>query len=128
MGLDLGSLIGTVAGSYFNAKYSGGTRPGLPIQTMAGFPPLSTITGIPDSAPLPLTPALGLPFADIVMDAPSAKMVWDPAANCGAGKWLRKRRRRHRNLATRGDIKDLSALKGVLGQGKLLEVWIATHS
>lgn len=48
--------------------------------------------------------------------------------NSKTGKWTKKRHRRRRQLATRSDIRDLSALKGVLGQGKLLEVWIATHS
>lgn len=39
-----------------------------------------------------------------------------------------KRRRRRRRLATVGDIKDLAALKSVLGNGEAFKTWIATHS
>lgn len=94
-------------------------------------PALGNIQGIPDSGfgmPMAQTNTMGIPFADVVSTVNSKGMVYDPNANGGQGKWLKKRRRRHRNLATRGDIKDLSALKGVIGQGKLLEAWIATHA
>ncbi len=124
MSLDLGNLLGNLGGAYINARWGGNSQP-------ASFPPLNSIIGIPDSGPAPIPPqqnTLGLPGIDIVPDSPGRGWLYDPSANCGAGKWIRKRRRRHRNLATRGDIKDLSALKGVIGNGKLLEAWIATHS
>jgi len=122
MGLDLGNLIGNLGSAYLGAKYGGG--PSLQPVSLPG-----AAVGYSDF-PRDVTPALGLPFADIVRDAPGdgRGYLWDPNANCGQGKWIKKRRRRHRNLATRGDIRDLSALKGVIGQGKLLEAWIATHS
>lgn len=47
--------------------------------------------------------------------------------SCGEWKWIKKRRRRSKRLATSSDIKDLSSLKGVLGDGKNLSTWIATH-
>ena len=40
----------------------------------------------------------------------------------------KKRRRRRKMLATPSDLKQLAALKGVLGQGKAFETWIATRS
>lgn len=121
MGLDLGGLIGSLGGAYINAKYSG------PQQSVPYYNPGAV--GFSDfGGAINATPTLGIPFADLVRDAPGTGMLWDPGANCGNGKWIKKRRRRHRNLATRGDIRDLSALKGVIGQGKLLEAWIATHS
>lgn len=46
---------------------------------------------------------------------------------CSQWKWVKKRRRRSKRLATSSDIKDLSSLKGVLGDGKNLSTWIATH-
>jgi len=46
---------------------------------------------------------------------------------CGNWKWVKKRKRRSKRLATASDIKDLSALQGVLGNGKNLTTWIATH-
>jgi len=51
---------------------------------------------------------------------------WSSAAN---GYVLKKKRRRRRKmLATPSDLKQLAALKGVLGQGKAFETWIATRS
>jgi len=47
---------------------------------------------------------------------------------CGEYKWVTPKRRRRKRLATQGDLKDLAALKGILGNGKAFEVWIATHS
>jgi len=38
------------------------------------------------------------------------------------------RRRRRRRLATLSDIRDLAALKAILGNGENFKVWIATHS
>lgn len=38
-----------------------------------------------------------------------------------------KTRRRKRRLATMSDIKDLAALKAILGGGKAFDTWIATR-
>lgn len=118
MALDLGSVITGLGESYFSNKYSNQRPAGLALNQV----PQVSVDNRQDS--------FGLPFVDVVSEPPDDchKYIYDPNANCGAGKWMRKRRRRHRNLATRGDIRDLSALKGVLGSGKLLETWIATHS
>ncbi len=48
--------------------------------------------------------------------------------NASTGQWEKKRRRRRKRLATPSDLKDLAALKGVLGGGEAFKVWIATHS
>ena len=40
----------------------------------------------------------------------------------------KKRRHRRKRLATVSDIKDLAALKAVLGNGEAFKTWIATHS
>ncbi len=47
---------------------------------------------------------------------------------CGQYRWVKQKRRRRKALATKGDLSQLASLKGVLGQGKAFEVWIATHS
>jgi len=39
----------------------------------------------------------------------------------------KKYKRRRQRLATKSDIKDLASLKGIVGQGKVMETWIATH-
>lgn len=74
-------------------------------------------------------PVLNVPFVDVIpeQDVSTKGMVWNPRANCGQGGWVKSRRRRRRRLATTSDIKDLAALKAVLGQGKAFETWIATH-
>lgn len=47
---------------------------------------------------------------------------------CGQYKWVTPKKRRRKRLATQSDLKDLAALKGILGNGKAFETWIATHS
>lgn len=42
-------------------------------------------------------------------------------------KPCRKSRRRRRRLATASDLKDLAALKAILGGGKSLDTWLATR-
>jgi hypothetical protein len=50
---------------------------------------------------------------------------WDEASGTYVLKKRRKRRRKQ--LITQSDIKGLAALKGVVGTGKIMETWIATH-
>lgn len=107
-------LIGGLGGAYIDARYS-------PTPSYAS-----------PFGPIAATPAFGVPFVDIIPEANGGacadkNMVWNPSANCGQGKWQRKSRRRRKRLATQGDLKDLAALKGVLGGGKAFETWIATH-
>ena len=74
--------------------------------------PAVTSQPVAYTAPVGVTPAdFDIPFVDVV-----------PQGAC------KKRRRRRKRLATQSDLKDLAALKGILGQGKAFEVWIATHS
>ena len=61
--------------------------------------------------------------------------VWDYVTDGDTGEAVAvavkkpcKRRRRRRRLATQSDIRDLAALKAVLGDGQNLKTWIATHS
>ena len=75
-------------------------------------------------APMTQAPALPGPVqpAPVVIDNVTGKVT-----RCDQyGNPIRRRRRRRR-LATASDIKDLGALKGVLGMGKAFELWIATH-
>jgi len=108
--MDLGSIITGLGGAYINARY--------PVQQPMLQPAFMGLGG--DSSG-------GLPGLDIISEAPVKGMCWNPAANCGQGKWQKRTRRRRKRLATQGDLKDLAALKGVLGGGKAFEVWIATH-
>ena len=76
------------------------------------------------------------PQTQFVSALPSVGRVGAAAAGAatglGVGEVLdfptRKKRRRRRRLATVSDIKDLAALKAVLGNGEAFKTWIATHS
>lgn len=103
--MDLGSIITGLGSSYIAARYS--------------------------QQPIQAQPAFGVPFVDVIPETDShqcGRQLWDPKANCGQGKWIKKSRKRRKRLASRSDLKDLAALKGVLGGGKAFETWIATHS
>jgi len=80
-----------------------------------------------------------IPDIDLGVPGPGVFTPSAPAAACGGAspvykkvcgeyKWVQPKRRRRKRLATQGDLKDLAALKGILGNGKAFEVWIATHS
>lgn len=129
--MDLGDLIKDLATTYVSAKYG---QPNIaapqgtyPLNYPGGLSGLQT--AVAAGEPRIQTAGLDLPFLDVIKDREGEKgYVYDPNANCGEGKWIKKRRRRHRKLATRGDLSQLAALKGILGTGKAFEVWIATHS
>ena len=113
--MDLGNVLAELGGSYIQARYSS-PMPTSPTPVFFGdalSKGYDYLTG-DGGAAVPTVGARG--------------MVWDPKANCGQGKWIRRGRRRRRRLATPTDIKDLSALKGVLGNGDAFKTWIATHS
>ncbi len=101
---------------------------------LPGGVPWGGFGGSAPPTPGPVAPLVGTTGATTVIPGTGGPMM--VPANCAptmiynshTGKWTRKRRRRRRQLATRSDIRDLSALKGVLGNGKALESWIATHA
>ncbi len=71
------------------------------------------------SSPYVTTPALRIPGTEYEIEGDIPFMDIARA---------RKPRRRRRRLATVSDIKDLAALKAVLGAGEAFKTWIATHS
>ncbi len=104
----------------------GGVPPGLPLPT----PAFNTPVGGAAPTPVPMPPATVMPIA-----APGAGCApVDPMKGyvlkkyCGQWRWIKQKSSRRKRLATRSDIRDISALKGVLGNGKNLQAWIATHS
>lgn len=102
--VDLGQVLVGLGGQYIQARY------GQP-QVQQAF-----------------MPSLGIPGVEVIKENVPKGMVYDPNADCGEGKWIKRSRRRRKRLATQTDIRDLSALKGVLGSGEAFKVWIATHS
>lgn len=116
----------------FGGDLPGGADPGMP----GGGAGTAFFPGGPATGPVPapgggggnLPPAV-IPPASGGYCGPSGSMaapVWKKV--CGQYKWVYSKRRRRKRLASKGDLADLAALKGILGGGKAFEVWIATHS
>ena len=126
MSEDLGATVGGVFDTVFGTDifdvlggaydiYQGMQAPDVaaaPIPTTTGGTVVSQV------------PAQGVPQYPAVMD--TRKQYCLKNVN-GQWKWVKRYKRRRKRLATPTDIKDLAALKGVVGQGKILETWIATH-
>ncbi len=114
--LDLGQLALDLGTAYFQNRFAPSYMP--PVFS-GGF----------NGGGIAATPAaLDVPFVDVIPESPMKGMVFNPAANCGAGKWQKKTRRRRKRLATASDLKDLASLKGIMGTGEAFKVWVATHS
>jgi len=106
MALDLGGIISGIAGEYIGARFAQPQSFSLPDWGDIGFtPPASAAASTAAAVPTGMT-----------------------TAGCPPGYMKRKTRRRRKRLATPSDLKDLAALKGVLGGGEAFKVWIATHS
>lgn len=73
---------------------------------------------------------LGIPGADLVPNPPAATCGGSPVYKkvCGEYKWVYPKRRRRKALVTKSDAQGLATLKGIVGVGKTMDTWIATHS
>lgn len=118
MALDLGNLLTTLGSEFIRAKFQ---PAGVSIQPFPGL----------QQDFMGLSPNLGIPGVDVVRDTVQKGMCWDPNANCGAGKWIKRSRRRRRRLASASDIRDISALMGAFAvkgaQTQALTSWIVTR-
>lgn len=91
-------------------------------------------TTIPQAAMSGYKPGEGfdMPGFDIAPQPPAFNTGCGPypvlKRVCGEYKWVFPKRRKRPLLLSKGDAKGLAALKGILGNGKAMEVWIATHS
>ena len=111
--MDLGSILTDLGSTYINARYGG------PSVTYAQAP-----------TPTPTIPAdFNIPFVDVIPEMPTDNCggSWVYKKHCGQWKWVRQKRKRQKALATKSDIRDLAALKEVLGNGKAFNTWIATR-
>lgn len=131
--MDLGNVLGTVAdlgSSYINARWGGSPVAAQPAAVNPGFNHTFVDSAIiPNFLEDPLRSYLDAPptAGPVSPDQSTKGWVWNPNADCGRGKWQKRSRRRRKRLASQSDLKDLAALKGILGNGKAFEVWIATH-
>lgn len=110
MAFDLGTLINTVGQAYIANR-------------LAQSPAQTNNPLIPDWIEYGLS---GAPVQGPVQPTttpPTTQMrgyVWDPAADCGAGKWIKRRSRRRRKIITDSDLNQLAALKTIVGNGQAL--------
>jgi len=79
----------------------------------------------PQGLPAPINGNGGGQMACAELNPANVVYKWDAATQQYTPR--KKYRRRRRRLATKSDIKDLASLKGIVGQGKVMETWIATH-
>ena len=105
--MDLGSLLGDLATTYIKTKYA------TPPQVMVSG-------GQPYMQPADFQVG---PYNIDPLD-----LLTDPATGAVVATKKKKCRRRRRRLATVSDIRDLAALKSILGNGESFRTWIATHS
>lgn len=111
MGLDLGNILTTLGGQYIDARYNTPVPSVIPVSGVSPF--------IPDA----LEPLLYGPEQILGAQCvpPAPKGYHYNRKGC-----LTKNRRRRKRLATASDIKDLNALRTVLGPTGV-KTWIATH-
>ena len=120
--MDLGTGLIGLASDFITAKYGGPQQLAAPVftpQVMAGA-----------GAAVAAAAGVGSALMDVIPQRPDSGCGGRPVYkyHCGEYKWVYPKRRRRKALATQSDLRGLAALKGVLGQGKAFEVWIATHS
>lgn len=127
-GFDLGNLLGDLLGqagsTWIDNQLGGGARLDT---TPVGYNP--ALFGLE-------TPDIGIPFVDVIPNNPGAACGGGSPVYkkvCGQYKWVTPKRRKRKRLLTKSDVKDLAALKGVLGASdaatsKAFQTWIATHS
>jgi hypothetical protein len=124
--MDLGALITDLGSQYIQTRYAAPAQLAAPVFTPGAVATTGAAVGAAAGAM-----GVGLPFVDVIPGAPDSKCGGGKPVykyHCGEYKWVYPKRRRRKALATQSDLRGLAALKGVLGQGKAFEVWIATHS
>ncbi len=113
MAIDLGSLIGQVFG-------------GVADYQMAKL-------ALPPQFQMPVTDS---PYIPNIIEGPIDRFLSGGAMpqtqtvkiDAAGNVYACPKRRRRKRLATVSDIRDLAALKSVLGGGEAFKTWIATHS
>ena len=141
--MDLGNILKDLATTYITTRY--GQRPYMQAQNAGfnqrGYILASDVYGT-DLPSVGMGQRVGLPAvvgALPGMASTAGKIALNIAAALGVSEITEeiliaanaasktKCRRKRRRLATHSDIKDLAALKAVLGTGKAFDTWIATR-
>lgn len=138
--MDLGSILNQLTGSYVQIQQARALMRGARAQTQfvskddvygRDLPSVGMGTGLQRNvALLPALPGLGGSVGKIAMSIAAAfglTEITDDILQAAYAASKVKCRRKRRRLATHSDIKDLAALKAVLGSGKAFDTWIATR-
>lgn len=141
--MDLGSIITTLGGQYIQARFGQPASAPAPIyqpRPVMGTTLVSSDTyGVVPSVGMGVSrvglPALAIPgigssvmkIAGAMAAAIGATEITEDLIAAATAASKVKCRRKRRRLATHSDIKDLAALKAVLGSGKAFDTWIATR-
>lgn len=125
----LGDWLGTSDGTPGFGMPAGGTfgffdtMPGGGQTTIT--PPATIGTAVITGNGCNLPPGPPPPPGGCGMNGEGPQPVWKKV--CGVYKWVYPKRRRRRQLLTRSDAAGLAQLKGIVGTGKTMDTWIATH-
>jgi len=117
--------LSNLGSQYIQARYAApqyvvqGKTPGAGIVGGNGG---TQMAGIVDSAGMAYDCGTGPPPPDNC--GPKAVYKY----SCGAYRWVYPKRRRRKQLLSNSDAAGLAKLKGLLGVGKTMDTWIATHS
>lgn len=107
----------------------GGWLPGGPVSPFdpPTILPIGDILAPPTVLPpTVLPPPIGVPVVTSSTCSTGPSPVWKKV--CGVYKWVYPKRRRRKALVTKQDAQGLATLKGIVGVGKTMDTWIATHS
>jgi len=108
-----------IATTYVSTQLGGmGKVPGTGVIGGGGVVPVGPVDDIMSGE---------LPFVDVIPNQPAG--CGNPVYKkvCGSYRWVFPRRRRRKQLVTKSDAAGLATLKGILGNGKAMDTWIATH-
>lgn len=91
-------------------------------------------TGYPPGGGFNMTdmaiPGGGIPGYDFIPEPGGQQCGPKPVYkySCGGYRWVYPKRKRRKQLLSNGDAAGLAKLKGLVGVGKTMDTWIATHS
>lgn len=138
--MDLGSILNQLTGSYVQIQQARAIMRGARAQQQLvstddvygrDLPSVGMGMGLSRNVLFPAAiPGLGGSVGKIAMSIAAAlgvTEITDEILQAAAAASRVKCRRKRRRLATHSDIKDLAALKAVLGSGKAFDTWIATR-
>ena len=113
--MDLGDTWQRIDDTFFGGWLPGGNSPWEQGATVGTPGPGGQFVANPGPGGAPL-PQPSAPAAGVNLKG----FYWDPAANCGAGKWIRKRRKRRRPIITQSECAQISMLQGAVGKGQTM--------